>query len=64
MKTLNDKGVYYPIWGTCLGFENLAQFVSSDPKNVLSSIVSEYQNLLLKFIKDPRSTQMFGPLKK
>lgn len=60
---LNDQGIYYPIWGTCLGFENLAQFTSSDPDNVLSLIESHYENPLLKFIKDPKDTEMFSPLR-
>ena len=25
----NDAGRFYPIWGTCLGFENLAIFAST-----------------------------------
>ena len=31
----NDAGRFYPIWGTCLGFENLARF-ASDSGNPLS----------------------------
>ena len=31
----NDAGRFYPIWGTCLGFENLATF-ASDSGNPLS----------------------------
>ena len=31
----NDAGEYYPIWGTCLGYENLARF-ASDSGNPLS----------------------------
>ena len=31
----NDAGSWYPLWGTCLGFENLARF-ASDSGNPLS----------------------------
>lgn len=50
VKELNDNGIFYPIWGTCLGFEDLALFASSDPDNMLSEIASHYENPLLKFI--------------
>lgn len=34
-KDKNDKGTYLPVWGTCLGFENLAMFSSDDSDTVL-----------------------------
>lgn len=36
VKTLNDQGQYYPIWGTCLGFEDLAMFAADLDKSVLN----------------------------
>ncbi len=48
----NDAGRFYPIWGTCLGFENLARF-ASDSGNPLSDQVSNEQSLILDFLVDP-----------
>lgn len=30
IKSLNDQGIYYPLWGTCLGFELLHQCADSN----------------------------------
>ena len=54
----NDAGNFYPLWGTCLGFENLATF-ASDAENPLSSLVSEATSLTLDFLVDPTKTRMF-----
>ena len=54
----NDAGRFYPIWGTCLGFENLARF-ASDSGNPLSDQVSNEQSLTLEFLMDPTTTSMF-----
>ena len=48
----NDEGRYYPLWGTCLGFENMARF-ASDSGNPLSDQVSQDQSLTLDFLVDP-----------
>jgi len=36
----NDKGNYYPIWGTCLGFYILIMFVKEEKETILESIVA------------------------
>ncbi|GLE07554.1 hypothetical protein PINS_up018107 [Pythium insidiosum] len=35
---LNDQGIYYPVWGTCLGFEWLLQLTAGD----LSALESDF----------------------
>jgi len=59
--TENDAGNFYPIWGTCLGFENLAIF-ASDSGSPLSYLESTNQSLLLDFLVDPTTTKMFADL--
>lgn len=54
----NDAGNFYPIWGTCLGFENLAIF-ASDSGSPLSTQESNEQSLKLDFLVDPTTTKMF-----
>jgi gamma-glutamyl hydrolase len=29
VKAMNDDGIHMPIWGTCLGMENMASFVAT-----------------------------------
>ena len=55
----NDAGRFYPIWGTCLGFENLAIF-ASDSKSPLSNLESDEHSLILNFYEDPLETGMFS----
>ena len=55
----NDAGEQYPLWGTCLGFENMARF-ASDSGNPLKDVVSVNNSLKLDFLKDAKSTKMFG----
>ena len=57
----NDAGNFYPIWGTCLGFENLAIF-ASDSGNPLSELESTEHSLVLDFlVTDPKKdTKMFA----
>lgn len=62
VKKMNDEGNYIPIWGTCLGFEDLAKFVSSDPENVLSSFNADDESYPLEFLMKPEKTHLFSPL--
>jgi gamma-glutamyl hydrolase len=62
IKSHNDNGTYFPLWGTCLGFENFAIFASDEGLSVLGTYEASGVSLPLKFLKDPRATQMFGGL--
>ena len=44
-----------PVWGTCLGMQNLAQFASADPDNVLDlyAFDSSDVNYTLEFVASP-----------
>jgi len=35
-KEFNDKGKYFPVWGTCLGFEDLSMFAAESGEELLS----------------------------
>lgn len=48
-----------PIWGTCLGFENLAQYVSDEPETVLEKFNADDESYNVKYVVDPKSTKMF-----
>jgi hypothetical protein len=51
------------VWGTCLGFENLAMFSSDDENTVLiGGLESDDENYVLHFTNSPDSSRIFAPL--
>jgi len=56
---LNDKGHFFPVWGTCLGFERLALFTADKPETVLEKYGSIHHSLPVKFTKKPYESKMF-----
>ncbi|XP_059139703.1 gamma-glutamyl hydrolase A-like isoform X2 [Physella acuta] len=53
----NDKGDYFPIWGTCLGLELLTVLTAN--KNYLQHTDSENLTLPLIFQKDFKNSRLF-----
>lgn len=58
-KQMNDNGNYMPVWGTCLGFENLAMFASDDSDTVLGRFDSNDESYNITYTVDPTETRMF-----
>jgi len=58
-----DNGDYFPIWGTCLGFESLVQIVSQN-ESLISSFPIEDINTphLLHFCQTPIRSNLFPSL--
>jgi hypothetical protein len=56
----NKDGNFYPLWGTCMGFEYLAAFASDYDMDVLSDQSSHNVELTLDWLTDPAETKMFG----
>lgn len=48
-QTLNKKGDYFPLWGTCQGFELLA-YLGANKTNPLTTCKSANVNLKLEFL--------------
>jgi gamma-glutamyl hydrolase len=61
---LNDKGVYYPVWGTCLGFEWLLQITAQDPKALNGGLDSENITLPLNFTSLAPQSKLFNTMGK
>ncbi|XP_007231561.3 gamma-glutamyl hydrolase [Astyanax mexicanus] len=53
----NDLGDYFPIWGTCLGFQLLTVLVAEE--NLLSKTVAENISLPLNLTSEASSSRMF-----
>ena len=58
----NDQGHFYPAWGTCLGFESMMVWASSDGRDVMEEYNAHAISETLQFVVDPRTTEMFGDL--
>lgn len=56
----NDDGDYFPIWGTCLGFELLTALATK--KKILVKYDAEDLALPLNFTTDFRNSRLFGNL--
>ena len=59
-KKLNDQGIYYPVWGTCLGFKDLAMFEGGI--EVLGKFRNHHTYDALKFLVNPLDTKLFKKL--
>lgn len=54
----NDQGDYFPIWGTCLGFQLLTVLVAGE--NLLSKTTAENVTYPLNFSSEALSSRMFS----
>ncbi|NP_034411.2 gamma-glutamyl hydrolase precursor [Mus musculus] len=52
-----DNGDHFPVWGTCLGFEELSVLVSGE--NLLTSTDTKSKKLPLNFTEGARKSRMF-----
>eukprot|EP01059_Diplonema_ambulator_P018031 TRINITY_DN3019_c1_g1_i1.p1 TRINITY_DN3019_c1_g1~~TRINITY_DN3019_c1_g1_i1.p1 ORF type:complete len:315 (+),score=37.97 TRINITY_DN3019_c1_g1_i1:527-1471(+) len=56
----NDNGDYFPVWGTCLGFEWLAMMVAEDATVIQSGFNSSNVSFALDLTTDASGARMFG----
>jgi len=49
----NQNGDYFPLWGTCLGFEELHVLAAGGDRTVLSPVVASNFSIPLDFTVDP-----------
>ncbi len=58
-KQANDQGDYYPIWGTCLGFEELAVLETGNGDVISDDVVATNLALSLRFTPGARKSRLF-----
>ncbi|XP_055340725.1 gamma-glutamyl hydrolase-like [Paramacrobiotus metropolitanus] len=58
-QTMNQQGNYFPIWGTCLGFELLSTF-TADRGNILGSCSAENISLPVSFQNGYKTSKMLA----
>jgi gamma-glutamyl hydrolase len=61
---LNDKGIYFPLWATCLGFEWLVQITAQDLTALESGFDSENITLPLNFTTLAPESKLFKTMDK
>lgn len=54
----NDRGDYFPIWGTCQGFEQLAMLASGN-LSILNNFDAEDISLPLIFTEEAATSKLF-----
>jgi gamma-glutamyl hydrolase len=59
----NDAGNYFPLWGTCQGFEQMAIMASGD-EHILSHFEAENMTLALSFTPVAQHSRLFGSMDK
>lgn len=63
-KKMNDDGHFFPVWGTCLGFQRLVMYTADMGEKAISEIGAHHISLPIEFTVDPEQTKMFGDLGK
>ena len=58
-KDANDMGDYYPIWGTCLGFEELSVLETGDGDVISLNVVATNLPLPLSFTPGAKNSRLF-----
>jgi gamma-glutamyl hydrolase len=64
IKKYNDKGIYFPLWGTCLGFEILVLFGKNiHPDNIFKHIQTHPKSGkgCIQFTQSSRLSSWFDP---
>ncbi|XP_018785744.1 PREDICTED: gamma-glutamyl hydrolase A [Bactrocera latifrons] len=57
---MNERGIYMPIWGTCLGYELLV-YLSANATDLRTDCSSSAQALPLEFEKGYKESRLFAP---
>lgn len=53
VKAINDQGGYLPLWGTCMGYENMVSYVADEGWDVLGVYDLDSASLAVEFVVDP-----------
>jgi gamma-glutamyl-gamma-aminobutyrate hydrolase PuuD len=61
-KEYNDQGNFFPMFGICLGMQNMAIWASTEGTSVLDNIAAHNISLPLTFEIPPEQTKMFSGL--
>lgn len=58
---MNDAGIYFPVWGTCLGMQEMTTWPLNPRRDILSNCTNtEGISLPLNFTKQAPKSKLFG----
>eukprot|EP01022_Parablepharisma_sp_SALTPOND_P033589 TRINITY_DN89082_c1_g1_i1.p1 TRINITY_DN89082_c1_g1~~TRINITY_DN89082_c1_g1_i1.p1 ORF type:complete len:362 (+),score=33.92 TRINITY_DN89082_c1_g1_i1:94-1086(+) len=57
---MNDEGIYFPVWGTCMGFQALAFVLSQNPKIPKYGCNCVHYNAKLLFTSAAKTSRLFS----
>mmetsp|Transcript_24645 Transcript_24645/g.38315 ORF Transcript_24645/g.38315 Transcript_24645/m.38315 type:complete len:193 (+) Transcript_24645:282-860(+) len=60
VKKMNDDGLFFPLWGTCLGYEYLAAYSADQGQDIWGDYVIHDVSLTLDYTEPPMKTRMYG----
>lgn len=60
VKTKNDAGEFYPLWGTCQGFQEFASYESKKGRGIIGDFPSDHVSLSGRFLKPPAETFLYS----
>jgi len=58
----NDNGLFYPVFGVCLGYENMMLYVADAGEDILGSYILHDVSLPLDFVVDPAESKLWADL--
>jgi gamma-glutamyl hydrolase len=61
-KRANDDGVYFPVWGTCLGFEELSVLETGDGNVISDDVVAVNLPLPLQYTPAAAESRLFSSM--
>lgn len=59
VRQANDEGAFLPLWGTCLGYENLVSYVATEGWGVLDVYDIDSASLALELTVPAESSQLY-----
>ncbi len=58
-KKYNDQGIYFPVYGICLGLERFSEITSDSGPDVLDDFQLYATSVPIEFVKDPKESFVF-----
>jgi len=58
-KEQNDQGNFFPLWGTCLGFQDLIKFVETDMKHI-GNYTNRFYPENVEFLVEPKTSALWS----
>jgi len=58
----NDHGLFYPVFGVCMGFENMMGYAADAGQQIIGSYILHNVSLPLEFVVEPSTSKLWTAL--